>query len=91
MRVWWKSPHKKNKKTKNDRKKLSQIVDLVETFQTVIYTPRNSEKKVHFRSTRSFGKKMARKIRKTTVFEKNQAERTPFSEAPGRETPGPKF
>ena len=68
-------------------KKQSQIVDLVETFQTVTYTPRNSEKKCIFGPLEVSEKKII-KNRKKKVFEKNQAKRNGFYESPGREMLG---
>ena len=48
MRMLRKSSRKKLKKHKIARQNLSQIVDLVESFETVPYTPRNSLKKCIF-------------------------------------------
>ena len=73
------------------KKDLSQIIDLVETFQTVLCSPRDSGKKCIFGSLEVLGTKLVRKIGKKKVFETNQAERSGFSESPGRETPGPKI
>ena len=78
------------KNMKMAKQKQSQIVDLVETFQTVIYTPRNSEKNA-FLVRSKFWEENCKKNPKNEVFENNQAERSGFSESPGRETPGPKF